>query len=133
MLEGVARIYLYRTKTYSSQLRARPHPGVLNRNRCGNRTWGRSGTRIWWVHTGQHLGVSEVVGGMFHPDNGAKHQTMRILNRCSQATLRVSLDENMFWWTESVRQYSLEDENALRWTEYVNQSSLEVKGPCLEI
>ena len=58
---------------------------------------------------------------------------MRILNRCSQATLRVSLDENRFWWTEYVHQYSLEDENALRWTEALNQSSLEVKGPCLEI
>jgi hypothetical protein len=94
------------------QLRAGPHPGVLTRNRCGNRTWGRSGTRIRWVHTGQHLGASELVRSMFLPDNGAKHQKRRVLNRCSQATLRVSLDENAFWWTE-----------------FVNQSSLEVEGP----
>ena len=60
-------------------VRGGPHPGVSTRIRCGNRPSALAGARMRRGHAGHKLGVSEVVAGMFPPDNGAAPNGWKVL------------------------------------------------------
>lgn len=87
-----------------------PHRGGPTRIRFHNRLLGSSGARICWFQAGQPVGVSDVVAGMFLPDNGGNPQQKRVFKRCTQATFRLGLDENTGLWMITVGLCSVQAE-----------------------
>ena len=84
------------------QLRARPHQGVPDRNRCCHWESGPNGGRIRWVQTEAPVGVSEVIVALCLPENGEDQAKTVIQNCCSQTTLATAVDDSALGWTEFV-------------------------------